>query len=958
MTSFPKRSVFIGGILGCCLAVTTLAPLAFGFGGEDVKDGRPWHHLDMTLRALAGDAAADAEVEQVVVQGDGAGFTRDAAMSVAWHADYIDSYLYNPVFWLEGGLSTRRFKASLTMFEDLTKLHHDDTFTKDGILDNWTRYTSGTLIGLYWAAENQDVAAAHHLLGIATHAAQDFYSHTNWIDDPVRRSVTWFERSPAERQSLHLYSGAYEHSDSQAPHHHGAYSFSCTAINGTRSNAALSEVCGGISPLQNTGICVKYRACTQGAPVTFSLGGLSSSSFLYLNPKGIAVDTTWLTPIGGQERGLLNAAGEYTSGSATQRMSVERCDAVVNFGVKCDHDAENEICTRGGTERSCSSDSDYLFADTKLLALRTTTQYLSFIDRAMRDMDPTRSDDDYEKFWQRVKTEKSNVNDRTRQFEFFNQIPFQFLSSGGYPVKNPHSTGHPFVWSSNGWYLRLRIKTASARNSGTDADIRLRVDGPGYAREQILDYLPTNDPTGHTDNRFLVYNDFERGDNDVYTVGPFPNRPTRITLINDSADTGDVVDAAWEDFKQRVDQSLTDLRRGFLSIIGGNADFVGSEKVSQSFRQLSSDINAASGRHRTLMDMDRGDEGHFQLFYEKRFVSRGLTRQQRNEGWKAVEYKFTTLKCVEEAEWDRGSNSDEPFLFVSVAALNGLSSTRLQSFRIGPFSDVDKGETRSLNNQTITVRIPPFGGTVIAWQHFESDDENNFDRTQLFETFKTGLDEDTRNGNARLLDTIGRAVAEDWNIAEIEIFPFKRGSLPEVGPIQVVDTVGWINGGESKFVDLSRDAARQLVSDPTKAINKWYLPPSVSSFITPPLQAPIRTGTPTPRELARVLGSPVFVKPVWQGTWTSSFGELRLLQDGARVYGDYADRGSIDGQYNANKSKLKGSFTNGPRRGVFEWKLSGAAFSGRWKWADETRWRESRWDGQLKSQEKPKIDSE
>ena len=37
---------------------------------------------------------------------------------------------------------------------------------------------------------------AHNLLGVSLHANQDFYSHSNWIDDDDLRSRTWFEVDP------------------------------------------------------------------------------------------------------------------------------------------------------------------------------------------------------------------------------------------------------------------------------------------------------------------------------------------------------------------------------------------------------------------------------------------------------------------------------------------------------------------------------------------------------------------------------------------------------------------------------------------------------------------------------------------------------------------------------------------------------------------------------------------
>ena len=64
------------------------------FGGEDPVLGRPWHHESITREAAVA-----------------AGFSTAAAEELAWHADYVDSYLYNPLWWAPGGIP--RLKASL-----------------------------------------------------------------------------------------------------------------------------------------------------------------------------------------------------------------------------------------------------------------------------------------------------------------------------------------------------------------------------------------------------------------------------------------------------------------------------------------------------------------------------------------------------------------------------------------------------------------------------------------------------------------------------------------------------------------------------------------------------------------------------------------------------------------------------------------------------------------------------
>ncbi|MCW4152587.1 YeaH/YhbH family protein [Halomonas sp. 18H] len=72
-------------------------------------------------------------------------------------------------------------------------------------------------------------------------------------------------------------------------------------------------------------------------------------------------------------------------------------------------------------------------------------------------------------------------------------------------------------------------------------------------------------------------------------------------------------------------------------------------------------------------------------------------------------------------------------------------------------------------------------------------------------------------------------------------------------------------------------------------------------------------------------------KSRFAGTWTSSFGELRLHKIGSFLIGDYADEGVIVAK--VTDGCAAGVFTNGGRNGVFRWQATGnGAFDGRWGW--------------------------
>ena len=189
------------------------------FAGEDIFLGNPFHHEVLTKQAL-----------------NQSGFSLEAADDASWHADYIDSYLYNPEWWFNplkrGGLD--RFKAVLSIKPDLEKLHFDDLGTSKQVVSMWKRYMGGSLAGLYWAAEiyekvrSEDldredldpdpIAAAHNIIGVTMHSIQDFYSHSNWIDEIDRRGMSFLDSCEAE--DLVLYTGWFADPNS-SPKPHG-----------------------------------------------------------------------------------------------------------------------------------------------------------------------------------------------------------------------------------------------------------------------------------------------------------------------------------------------------------------------------------------------------------------------------------------------------------------------------------------------------------------------------------------------------------------------------------------------------------------------------------------------------------------------------------------------------------------------------------------------------------------
>lgn len=92
----------------------------------------------------------------------------------------------------------------------------------------------------------------------------------------------------------------------------------------------------------------------------------------------------------------------------------------------------------------------------------------------------------------------------------------------------------------------------------------------------------------------------------------------------------------------------------------------------------------------------------------------------------------------------------------------------------------------------------------------------------------------------------------------------------------------------------------------------------------------------------------------WTGVWSTDFGALRIHEASNTMYGDYADKGIIDG-YEKYLNTYKGTFTNGADEGWFEFKLNGEKFTGTWGWKGQGK--KGNWNGRRISKEKPLLTS-
>ena len=584
--------------------LTGTAGTAFAFSGEDLSDGDPWHHENITRRALAGDPP----------RYEGAGFSPAAAAAIAWHADYVDSYAYNPLWWLQG--EGGRLDAVLVGQPEFAKLHFDDVFSTTGILDTWQRYAAGTLAGLYWASLQPgggDLTAGQNILGASLHAVQDFYSHSNWIDGVDRRCQTFLQTPVEERGAMGLYTGSYASGIATGPHHHGAYSLSCSMFRGRSLDTGLAPLCSGLSPLQNLPMCETFRACSAATNIPFSIEDRQNNTLVYLEPPGIALDSTWMARTQATNRGLLDGEGNFLPGLDGHHFRQSQCQIIIQ-------------AARG---QVCSANADMLFAGAKDLAIRATAEWAGYLEAAMAAMGPQQA-----AFWNRIKNSGEKLDDRIAGFEDLSLLPYLFLSAGPYPQGNAALPDRPHAGPSSGWFLRLGVETEDSIGSGTDADIYLRVFVGETSTDHLLDRLPSKGP-------FTGYDDFEEGDVDAYVVGPFAERPTAIALVNDDGDMAAVASGAWAEFTQTLDTTLTTLRRGMIALVAGNADYVGTAQAHLDFATVAAHL--AAPFHDGSLTVDGGDQGAFRLDYRLRPMAHLLTSQEAADGWLALEVQVRRM---------------------------------------------------------------------------------------------------------------------------------------------------------------------------------------------------------------------------------------------------------------------------------------------------------------------------
>lgn len=708
----PRR----GRYLRLSLQIAAVAALTrLEFGGEDPLESADnfenWHH-----RGISNEAAI------------ATGWSAESAREVSWHADYVDSYLYNPLWWFQGGLS--RIKVALSLAPPLTNVHFDDLTSVDQVQIMWRRYLSGTVAGVGLAHDSggrraDKIAAARHVVGVALHAVQDFYSHSNWVDEPDRRTQLWSELSVEDQRRVPIFTGSYEHPEHTGIKHHGKYSIGCTLM---KPFSGLMDIaCHAISPFSNSSICEVWRSCDDAEPLSsFDVLGVPiPADVVYLDPPGIALDSTWLAEIGAQERGM------------------DRSDGAM------------------------------LFAAARSLAIKESMVFL-------RTVGATLSEAGYERFWREVETAPvSPTSLWEAQYEDFHRQGLHFIGSGTYPPA-PTTPEHE-------WFLRLRIRTADVHGAGTDGDI---LAGTVFG-ETLLDTMAGKNP-------LIAYNDFEAGDDQVYHIGPFPRLPTTLTLRNDSSTFWEVLEALGRAFLEAFEEAVHAAADFFLSLIGGHADHVATNTLVWEPRELSR-LTANRTPFQLLLN------GRSEGVYTVHGTIRRLRRNVAN-GRPVSDYAvhLNRLHCHRESEWDRGSNSDEPFFF---AMLINQAARTTDAAQFGPYADVDDGEDRAVDHTFYARNVPDgVGHVTLPIQLMESDDEGGGRRRAAFDEFTAVFRSRTAEPRDGFIETLGRSLGPDWKVEALEVDAYRTGD-DEVVFGRVLDRVnpGWIGGDDRRRFNLDGD---------------------------------------------------------------------------------------------------------------------------------------------------------
>lgn len=171
-----RRRIALAAAAAACAVGLTAAP-AHAFDTQA--------HADMTRDALTAEGATPSSADVGVVDN--------------WLVDYYTNPDKNPYsghasFWVGlTRLGLSREEWPIHRVEAARRLHFDssrrtldmpDLSNVQGVEQEWQRLMQLTRRILRIAGEKQDPAGVMAILGASLHSVQDFYAHSNWVEDP------------------------------------------------------------------------------------------------------------------------------------------------------------------------------------------------------------------------------------------------------------------------------------------------------------------------------------------------------------------------------------------------------------------------------------------------------------------------------------------------------------------------------------------------------------------------------------------------------------------------------------------------------------------------------------------------------------------------------------------------------------------------------------------------------
>ncbi len=469
-------------------------------------------HADMTRDALTSEGFGAAAA--------------DVGMVDNWLVDYYTNPDKNPYSGHANALigvtrlGLARESWPKIWVESARKLHFDaekrspdmpDLSTTAGVDQEWRRLMAVTRMRAQYAAQRNDPIRVMTVIGTSLHAVQDFYTHSNWVEDPnaatgrggpglagrgFGQTPTWFD-VPADRRATltgasEIYTGV-----KGVPRGHGNWQ--------SDKNRTLF---GGLNkdwpgrPKYRESYATAYFASRQWIR---AIRGWVGNDVLWRRAMTLPPTSELRHDVAGAES-ISQFSGHWQGGgepcvpfSCGERTGNAGSISSLRLALGDYHDrgptryrrAFNEVIGTWGSypiEREVLPD----LPSTKTDQARTRFAQLEVRDyRGISLGDTPGSADIYANARIRGQPYTSTIINGEDSFSFpGSYAPFTWIRS----VPVGHRASTPVT------SMTVRIETADKGSAGTDDDVYLRVGGKRFSLDKGL------------------YNDFERGDDDTYSV--------------------------------------------------------------------------------------------------------------------------------------------------------------------------------------------------------------------------------------------------------------------------------------------------------------------------------------------------------------------------------------------------------------------------------------------------------